>query len=88
MITIATIIPIISAFLAAIAGILARVLLKDTPAKKMLAVNFLVMGVTLFIISPLFYKFDLTWLSVALVLLIAVIDTLGNYFYFKTFENT
>ena len=44
MISSATLIPIVSAFLAAIAGVLARVLLKDTPAKKMLAVNFLVMG--------------------------------------------
>jgi drug/metabolite transporter (DMT)-like permease len=88
MLTTATLVPIISAFLAAIAGILARVLLKDTPAKKMLATNFFVMGVTLLIISPLFYKFNLTWVSALLLLLIAAIDTLGNYFYFKTFEQT
>ncbi|MES2023779.1 MAG: EamA family transporter [Patescibacteria group bacterium] len=83
-----TIIPIASAFLAAIAGILARVLLKDTPAKKMLSINFLIMGATLLVISPFFYKFTASWQSVSIVLLIAIIDTLGNYFYFKTFEKT
>jgi drug/metabolite transporter (DMT)-like permease len=88
MIALATIIPIISAFLAAIAGILARVLLKDTPAKKMLAANFLIMGATLLILSPLFYKFIITWQSIGLIILIVVLDTLGNYFYFKTFEET
>jgi len=88
MITLTTVIPIISAFLAAIAGILARVLLKDTPAKKMLAANFLIMGTTLLLLSPLFYKFIITWQSIGLIILIVVLDTLGNYFYFKTFEET
>ncbi len=46
------------------------------------------MGATLLIISPLFYKFLISWQSIGLILLIAATDTLGNYFYFKTFENT
>lgn len=83
-----TLIPIISAVLAAVASILARVLLKDIPSKKILAVNFFTMSATLLVISPLFYKFIFTWQSLGLVLLIAAIDTLGNYFYFKTFEKT
>lgn len=88
MITMVTLVPIISAILAAIASILARVLLKDIPAKKMLAVNFFTMAATLLVISPLFYRFVFSWLSIGLVILIAIIDTLGNYFYFKTFEKT
>lgn len=52
MIALTTIIPILSSFFAAIAGILARVLLKDTPAKKMLAINFLIMGAALLLLSP------------------------------------
>ena len=88
MISLAIIIPIVSALLAAIVSILARVLFKGIPTKKILAVNFFTMAATLLIISPLFYKFIFSWKSICLVILIAVIDTSANYFYFKTFENT
>ncbi len=88
MIAISTLVPIISAVLAAVASILARVLLKDIPSKKILSVNFFTMAATLLIISPFFYKFIYSWQSICLILLIAAIDTLGNYFYFKTFEKT
>jgi len=88
MIATATLIPIISAILAAVASVLARVLLKDIPAKKILAVNFFTMAATLLVISPLFYKFIFSWQSIGLVLLIAAVDALANYFYFKTFEKT
>ncbi len=88
MITMVTFVPIVSAILAAIVSILARVLLKDIPAKKILAVNFLTMAATLLVISPLFYKFIFSWQSISLIFLIAVIDTFANYFYFKTFEKT
>jgi drug/metabolite transporter (DMT)-like permease len=46
------------------------------------------MGWTLIIFSPLFYSFTLNITNVLLIILISVIDTLGNYFYFKTFEKT
>lgn len=88
MISEAIIIPIVSALLAAIANILARVLSKNIPAKKILAVNFFTMGATLLVLSPLFYKFIFTWQSIGLVVLIAIIDTFANYFYFKTLEAT
>lgn len=88
MISTAIYIPIFSALLAAVASILARVLLKDIPVKKILAVNFLIMAATLLVFSPLFYKFDFSLENIGLVFLIAVIDTLANYFYFKTFEKT
>jgi uncharacterized membrane protein len=88
MITMHTLIPIASAVLAAIASILARILLKGIPTKKILAVNFFTMATTLLVISPFFYKFIFSWKSLALVFLIAIIDTSANYFYFKTFENT
>ncbi len=81
-------IPITSALLAAIASILARMLLKDIPTKKILSVNFFIMAITLLFLSPLFYKFIFSWKSIGLVFLIAIIDTLANYFYFKTFEKT
>jgi drug/metabolite transporter (DMT)-like permease len=88
LISTATLIPLVSALLAAIASILARVLLKGIPTKKILAVNFFIMAATLLVLSPLFYKFIVSWQSVGLVVLIAAIDTLANYFYFKTFEQT
>jgi len=84
----ATLIPIASAIFAAIAGILARVLLKGIPTKKILSVNFFIIGATLLIFSPTFYKFVLSGKSILLLLSIAIIDTLGNYFYFKVFEQT
>ena len=88
MIASATLIPIASAFLAAIASVLARVLLKGIPTKNILAANFFIMGATLLVLSPLFYRFTISWQSAALVGLIALIDTTANYFYFKTFEQT
>ena len=88
MITLPILVPIVSAIFAAIASVLARVLLKDIPAKKILAVNFFTMAATLLVLSPLFYKFIFSWQSIGLVVLIAAIDTLANYFYFKTFEKT
>lgn len=88
MLTAATLIPIASALLAAITSIFARILLKDVSARQMLAVNFFIMGATLLVLSPLFYRFAVSWQSISLVFLIAVIDTLANYLYFKTLENT
>lgn len=75
-----------SSFMGAIATILARTLLKDLKAKDIMGVNFLVMGATLLLFSPIFYFFEATWVSMALVFLIAGIDTLANYLYFKTLE--
>lgn len=83
-----TAIALISAFFGGIANILARTLLKDLKARDILGINFLTMGATLVLISPLFYKFNATLLSFSLIILIALIDTLANYFYFKTFEQT
>ncbi len=83
-----TIIAIASALFAAIANVLARVLLKGLKAKNIVGINFLTMAVTLLVLSPLFYKFNATPQSLLLLTLVAAIDTLGNYFYFKTFEKT
>jgi drug/metabolite transporter (DMT)-like permease len=88
MIKLATAIPIASAFLAAIASVLARLLLKGIPTQRILAANFFIMSATLLVLSPLFYIFAFTWENAGLVVLIALIDTTANYFYFKTFEHT
>ena len=83
-----TLIAIGSAFCAAIANIFARTLLKKFKAKDFMGMNFLIMGVTLVLISPLFYFFEATPLSMGILISIGLIDTLANYFYFKTFEKT
>lgn len=83
-----TTIAIISAFFSAISNILARILLKNLRSKDILGVNFLTMGGTLLLISPLFYFFRATPLALGLIVLISLIDTVANYFYFKTFEKT
>lgn len=83
-----TIIAIFSAMFAAVANILARTLLKNLRAQDILGINFLIMAATLLLISPFFYKFNFSLVNMGLVVLVAVIDTAGNYFYFKTFEKT
>jgi uncharacterized membrane protein len=83
-----TFIAILSAVFAAVANILARVLLKNLKSKDMLGINFLIMAATLLVISPFFYKFIFSQTNIILVLLVSIIDAMGNYFYFKTFEKT
>ncbi|KKS13455.1 MAG: hypothetical protein UU67_C0024G0012 [Candidatus Daviesbacteria bacterium GW2011_GWB1_41_5] len=83
-----TTVAVASAFFAAIANILARTLLKNLRSQDILGINFLSMGITLLLISPLFYKFKPSLTAIGLIILIAVIDTAANYFFFKTFEKT
>lgn len=81
-------IAVASAFLGAIATILARTLLRNVRTQDILAVNFFIMAIVLLLLSPLFYTFQASALTMGLVLLIALIDTAANYFFFKTFEQT
>lgn len=83
-----TAIAIISAFLGAVANILARTLLKELRSKDILGINFLTMAATLILLSPTFYLLKPTLLAMGLLVLIGVIDTTANYFFFKTFEKT
>ncbi|MBI2888661.1 MAG: DMT family transporter [Candidatus Liptonbacteria bacterium] len=83
-----TLVAVASALLGSVASILARTLLKDLKSKDILGINFLTMGATLLIISPLFYSFEPSLTSFLLIVLIALIDTLANYFFFKTYEQT
>lgn len=83
-----TSIAIFSAFLGAIANIVARTLLRDLRTQDILGINFLTMGATLLLISPWFYFFQPSLLVIGLVVVIGLIDTGANYFYFKTFEKT
>lgn len=83
-----TTIAIASAFFASIGNILARTLLKSLRSQDILAINFLMMASLLLLISPGFYKFDFTWVAAGLVALVAIIDAVANYFYFKAFEET
>lgn len=83
-----TAIAIISAFLGAVANILARTLLKELRSQDILGINFLTMAATLILLSPTFYLLKPTLLAMGLLVLIGVIDTTANYFFFKTFEKT
>ncbi len=78
---------IVAAFFGAIANILAKVLLKWLSTKDIFSINFLIMAVILLFISPLFYHFVPSLLAVGLVLLVAVIDTAANYFYFEALKH-
>lgn len=83
-----TTIAIMSALLGAVATVLARTLLKDLNSKDILSINFFTMGIILLLLSPFFYHFEATFIAVSLVLLVALIDTAANYYFFKTFEQT
>ncbi len=83
-----TMIAIASAFFSAIATILARPLLKQIDSKSIIGINFLTMGVVLLLLSPLFYKFQASAITFAVLISISLIDTAANYYYFKTFEKT
>ena len=83
-----TLIALGSAVFSAFATILARPILKQINAKSILGINFLTMGAVLLLLSPLFYSFNATLLSVSILIIISLIDTAANYFYFKTFEKT
>lgn len=82
------ILAIVSAFFWALANIFARVFLKEVKAYHSMGISFLMVGSTLMILSPLFFHFEPTWKTILLLYLIAVIDAIANYFYFKTFEKT
>lgn len=45
-------------------------------------------GSTLLALSPLFYRFNPSWLSIFLLYAIGIIDAVANYFYFKSFEQS
>ncbi len=83
-----TLIAIGSAVFGAIANILARTLLKELRSKEILGINFLTMGATLVLFSPFFYYFKATTVAILVLIGIGVIDTLANFYYFKTFEET
>lgn len=83
-----TVIAVASAMFAAIAGILARVLLQGIPAKNMLGVNFYILGLSLLLLSPWYFRLDFSLVALSLIILIATIDLFANFFYFKTFERT
>jgi len=81
-----TSIAIASSVFGAIAAILARTLLKNLRTQDILGINFLTMGATLVLLSPLFYRFNANLKTMSVLVLIAIIDTAANYFFFKTFE--
>lgn len=83
-----TTIAITSAFFAAIANILARLLLRGLRSQDILSVNFTIIGIVLLCAMPWWWNFSFSWIAVGLIISIALIDLFANYFYFKTFERT
>ena len=81
-----TLLALLSAFLAAIANIMARTILKNVKSRDILGINFLMMAAVLTLFSPMFYFFEFSLWSVVFLLMVAAIDLVANYFYFKSFE--
>jgi drug/metabolite transporter (DMT)-like permease len=77
-----------SAFFAAITNIWAKVVLRDIQAKNFLGINFLASAIILGVFSPLFFYFQASLLTFGLLILIALIDSVDNYYYFLTIEKS
>lgn len=78
---------VVAAFMWAIANILAKYLLKDLSTRDIFSINFLLMAAWLLLVSPLFYKFDFSIELLLWVVVIGLIDTLSNYFYFESLKH-
>ncbi len=81
-----TALAILSAFFSGISNVWTRSLLRGINSLDLLKISFLTHGLLLLIVSPFFYYLHLSWQTGGLILMVAVIDWLANYFYFKTFE--
>lgn len=75
-----------AAFFGAIANLMARFLLKKIKSQNIFWFNFVIMGVSLALLSPLFYFFEATSTTMTILVCVALIDTLANLSYFKAFE--
>ncbi|MEJ5200806.1 MAG: DMT family transporter [Anaerolineales bacterium] len=75
-----------SAFFGALTSFLARQIMTVVKARDFLTINFLLLFATLLPFAP--FGFQISWKSRAIVFitLAAMIDALGNYLFFKSFE--
>ncbi len=81
-----TLIAILSAFFGAVSNVWTKPLLRDIPAKDLIKWSFLTHGLLLLIVSPFFFYFEISRLTLGLFVLVAFIDWMANYYFFKTFE--
>ena len=79
---------IFSAFFAAISNLLIKNIVSTIDSKDILGINFMIMAGTLFLISPLFFYLKVSLLVMVILIIIAIIDTFANYYYFKAFEKS
>lgn len=63
-------------------------LLKDVESYNIMGLSFLMVGSTLLVFSPIFYHFTPSWTTIGLLYTIGIIDTVANYYYFKSFEHS
>lgn len=80
-----TTLALLSAIFGALGNVLAPSLLQQFKARHLLTVTFLTMAGILLLLSPWFFHFTITLYNVVLLVIIATLDTAGNYFYFKSF---
>ncbi|HBY74266.1 MAG TPA: hypothetical protein DEG44_06300 [Candidatus Kerfeldbacteria bacterium] len=77
---------LLSAVFAAIAHITARTLLRTLKVQDMFGISFLSVAGLLLLGAPWFFHFSFTLRSVLLLTTVVLLDTVGNFFYFKSFE--
>lgn len=77
-----------SAFSGAISALLAKYVLRFAETRRYLTVNFIILFVLLIPLAP--FNFALQWTVPALLLMLlaSCIDGLGNFYYFRAFEQT
>jgi len=77
---------IFSAIIGALTNILAKRVMNFSRTKDFLSLNFLLIFLILAIFSPLYFEFKCTALSITIILIVSLVDAVGNYLYFKSFE--
>jgi drug/metabolite transporter (DMT)-like permease len=83
-----TMLALASAAFGAASNIMAKRLFVSIKPKDAMSVTFLTMFSVLTFLMPIYFKFNPTFIAVILVLSVAIIDFLSNYFFFKSFENS
>jgi len=77
---------LVSAIMIGIVNVLLKKLYQIGSSRELAPLNFLQITITMVIFLPFFYKFDPSGYVIALMLLIYTLDSLANYFYFKSIE--
>lgn len=77
---------LLSALLGAVANLAARSLMRRVAPRDYIPINFILMALMMLPGLPFLWQFDDGWFTIAILVGTVLLDTLGNYLYFRAFE--